>query len=470
MPDPTRFSSLADRIQSDHLAPDVPSLAVGVAMEGEIIWEHGFGLADRENDILASADIPYSLASITKPITATALMVLVERGEVDLDCPIAEYLDVQLKAHVGDAKDVTLRRLASHTAGLPLHYRFFYEDQNWPPAAVEDVIRDYGILITPPGERFNYANLGFGIIERVIEIVSGTSYADFCAEAVFGPLGMTHSAIGPPTDVEAAVRYSRAGDRVPFYDFAHRGASAAFCSVHDLLRFSSFHLKNPFPGSTPILSGATLDEMKKPSVRFYGNEGYGIGWWVEERLNTDVIGHPGDMGGVTTRLAMVPSENLAVAVLCNTENGPVRPVLDEILSEVVPKYGSARAEAQKASRQERTPFQAPKELVGSWSGSVDVLGDSTPVILTVLDDGDIHVRVGSDLASLVNTPRWADNCLKGRALGYLPGDPSRARRNHLVLDLTLREKALAGAISVSSFPEDRSGNGLSYWTELRRDE
>jgi hypothetical protein len=97
-----------------------------------------------------------------------------------------------------------------------------------------------------------------------------------------------------------------------------------------------------------------------------------------------------------------------------------------------------------------------------------VLGEAVPFTLNVHDDGDIILRVGSELASLVNMPRWSDNCLKGRALGHLPGDPSIARRNHLVLDLTLREDRFCGAVSVSSFPEDRAGNGLSYWIELRR--
>ena len=95
--------------------------------DGKIIWEEGFGWADREKRIPATEHTMYSLASISKPITATGLMVLVERGLVDLDDPIDDYLgDAKLNGRAFDASEATVRRVANHTAGLPLHYQFFY--------------------------------------------------------------------------------------------------------------------------------------------------------------------------------------------------------------------------------------------------------------------------------------------------------------------------------------------------------
>ncbi len=114
---------------------------MAVAHEGEIIWEEGFGWADRENRTPASEHTLYSLASISKPITATGLMLLVERGKVDLDKPIDDYLgEAKLRARVGDASEATVRRVANHTSGLPLHYQFFYEDEvvPAPPARRND--------------------------------------------------------------------------------------------------------------------------------------------------------------------------------------------------------------------------------------------------------------------------------------------------------------------------------------------
>jgi CubicO group peptidase (beta-lactamase class C family) len=109
---------------------EVPSMAVAVARDGEIVWEEGFGLADREKNIPATEHTMYALASISKPLTATGLMILVERGLINLDSPINDYLgEAKLQAWVGDAAEATVRRVASHTAGLPLHSQHFYDDE-----------------------------------------------------------------------------------------------------------------------------------------------------------------------------------------------------------------------------------------------------------------------------------------------------------------------------------------------------
>jgi CubicO group peptidase (beta-lactamase class C family) len=99
------FQTIRDEIQQTLKKESIPSIAVAVAKDGKILWEEGFGLANREQKIAATAETPYSIASITKPITATALMVLVEQGKVKLDRPANEYLgDARLVAHRGDVK------------------------------------------------------------------------------------------------------------------------------------------------------------------------------------------------------------------------------------------------------------------------------------------------------------------------------------------------------------------------------
>src|ERR1700744_3631922 len=101
---------------------NVPSVSVAVARNGKIIWEESFGWADLERHIHATPHTLYSLASITKPVTATALMTLVERHQVDLDKPMNDYLGTQkLVAGVGDAREATVRRVAEHTAGVMPH-------------------------------------------------------------------------------------------------------------------------------------------------------------------------------------------------------------------------------------------------------------------------------------------------------------------------------------------------------------
>jgi CubicO group peptidase (beta-lactamase class C family) len=223
---------------------NIPSVVVAVAHSGKITWGEGFGWADVAKRIPATAHTPYSLASISKPVTATALMIFAERGAIDLDKPMNDYLGQQkLVARIGNVSDATVRRVADHTAGLPLHAHWFYEDESVPRPSMDERIRRYGILVTPPGESFNCSNLNYGLIEYAIERVSGKSYADDLRDEVFVPLGLTKSSVKltPDLDDRGAVRYW--GDHgVPFYDFDARGAGTVFMSAHDLVRFGMFHL------------------------------------------------------------------------------------------------------------------------------------------------------------------------------------------------------------------------------------
>ena len=135
---PDRFEPIRDTIRKEITENKVPSLSVAVAQNGEIIWEQAFGFADVENQVRATPRTKYSLASISKPITATALMTLVERGKIKLDRPIEDYLGgAKLKGYAGSASKATVRRVAGHISGLPLHYHFFLHGEPYqrPPMA-----------------------------------------------------------------------------------------------------------------------------------------------------------------------------------------------------------------------------------------------------------------------------------------------------------------------------------------------
>jgi len=240
------FNQVRERIQWGMVEHSIPSLAVAVAQGNRVLWEEGFGWADRERRISATPHTLYSLASISKPITATALMILKERGLLNLDHPINDYLgESKLRAWVGNVEEATVRRVANHTSGLPVHFQFFYQDEPYLPPPMGETIRRYGNLVTAPGERFLYSNLGYGILSEVIARLSGKSYADFLREEVFLPLGMLRASvnIGPGLEPFQVQRYASDGVRYPFYDFDHPGALAVYCSAHDLMRFGMFHLK-----------------------------------------------------------------------------------------------------------------------------------------------------------------------------------------------------------------------------------
>lgn len=183
------FHQARQRIQQGIIERGIPSLSIAVTQGNSVLWEEGFGWDDRKHRIAATPDTLYSLASISKPITATAVMILKERGLLNLDQPIDDYLgDSKLHAWVGHGKDATVRRVANHTPGLPLHYQFFYQDELYIPPPIGETIRRYGNLVTAPGGRFQYSNLGgYCLLSEVIARLSGKSYADFHSEEVFLP-------------------------------------------------------------------------------------------------------------------------------------------------------------------------------------------------------------------------------------------------------------------------------------------
>ena len=194
-------------------------------------------------------------------------MVLVERGLVDLDVPINAYLppDAQLVARAGSADDVTVRRVANHSSGLPLHFNMFYQEELdaglRPPR--DATIRQYAQTVSRPGEGWQYSNLGFGLLDRVISHLAwlmpdspfprgDAGFARFLQRLVLDPLGLAHTAVGHLSDMDpalaaqAALRYTEdsvSGGLGPLedYDSDHPGAAAVWSSVRDVLRFGEFH-------------------------------------------------------------------------------------------------------------------------------------------------------------------------------------------------------------------------------------
>jgi len=467
------FNGVRNLIHAKLLELQTPSLAVAVARNGKIIWEEGFGWADRENRVWANEHTMYSLASISKPITATGLMILKERGKLDLDRPINDYLgDAKLKAWVGNPDEATVRRVANHSSGLPLHYQFFYEDEPYRRPPMDETIRRYGNLVTAPGEQYQYSNVGYGILDYVISRLSGKSYPDFMRQEVFLPLDMTHASvyIRPGLEKYQAVRYGSDGLPIPFYDFDHPGASAVFSSAHDLVRFGMFHLKANLPDQQVILSDESIDEMQQPTMDIGNGHGYGIGWGITGNdMGYRSIGHGGGMGGVSTILVLIPSEKLAVVTLANSSSSLPGLISKEILSVLLPEYAKNRAllEAQQKQGENKTQKPVP-EIIGEWSGSVHTYKEVVPFTLWFKESGDVHVQLGDQLKTLLNDVSFKDGYLEGRMMGDIGTEDANRRPYHLHVTLKLRGDVLNGAMIARSLPGRRMGNALSHWVELKK--
>ena len=474
---PDQFERVRAAIREQMQKRSVPSVSVAVARDGRIIWEEAFGWADRENRIEATPHTMYSLASISKPFTATALMILKQRGLVDLDRPINDYLgDAKIKVRIGNPNDVTIRRVANHSSGLPLHYQFFYADEPYRVPSRDETILRYGNTVTAPGEKYQYSNLGYGILDYVITRVSGKDYADFMRTEVFVPLGMTRAAIALQPNIASglekfhAIRYGTDGLPIPFYEFDHPGASAVYASAHDLVRFGMFHLKSHLSDQKAILTDASIDEMQRPTMKAEEAWSYGIGWRSGQHSSGHrVLFHTGGMGGVSTILCMLPDEKIAFAVLANANNDlagqPPLPniIRDAIIAALVPAVPrTATAAAPSASS---SPVSS---LAGTWQGSVHSWSADIPFTLEIKADDDVHAQLGSQLKTLLSRASLKNGYLTGVMNGDIGTEDANRTKYVLSLSLKLRGEILNGGITALSTSEKRVGNALTHWVELMR--
>lgn len=462
--------AIRDKMKKEGL----PSLAVAVARKGEIIWEEAWGFADVEKQIPATPRTMYSLASTTKPITATALMILVERGLVDLDQPANLYLGEGKLSGVRP-EEATVRRLLRHTAGLPLHWNLIFADEAYQRPDMDETIRRYGVIVAPPGEGFSYSNLGYGILERIIERVSKKTYADFLKAEVFEPLGMTRSAVllAPGSGADVAPRCMQQGKPFPFYDFDHRGASAVWASAHDLVRFGMFHLGNRLPDQKQILGAKSRSDMRREN-RPRAPESAGSIGWSSYRLNgIHVVAHSGGMFGVGARLTLLPEKDTVCVVLTNASTGmqgtDLWDVEWEIFKAVVP--GFPEAPERPAPSPAAGAFAPPDALVGIWEGTVRAAGADLPAKLTVEKAGAVKLELdGKETAALtMPTPlgalRFRDGVLLAPFMASLP-TPDTARAPHiLLLGAKLRGDKLGGSLSAVAVNQRFC---YSHWIELER--
>ena len=480
------FGRIKQRIREELRERNIASLAVAVAKNGDIIWEGGFGWANRERQLRSNPHISYSLASISKPITATALMTLVEKGAIDLDAPINEYLgDAKVTAHVGVARDgqagmdpkgaadqATVRRVANHTSGLPLHYQFFHEDEPWRRPPMDLSITRYGHLVRLPGERYVYANFGYGLIDYVIERVSGVPFATYLKREVLDPLGMTRSSvdIAPHLAPYTAERYDLNGHPISFYDFDHPGASAVYASTHDLIRFGLFHSQASWIDQKAILKPETIDDMQVPTSEPSKPDGYGIGWRIDsDNHGYRTIGHDGSMGGVRSRLIMVPDENLVVAAVCNASNPLPVEIVTAILSECLPDFDAqASPPSDNDALDEKPPFTPQPALQGAWAGSIHTYSGNVPIRMDIPKSGPLLVTLADDLTTVLDDPSFKDDRLTGSFLGDIRTEDAQKRPYTLRFDLVMRWNVLNGSVTAVSRPGPKLGNAVSHWCELEK--
>ena len=319
-------------LQQERSELGIPAISAAVAIDGIIVWSAGIGYADLENRVPATAGTLYRTGSVSKPLTAAAVVQLATTGKLDLDAPIQRYVP----SFPEKRYPITTRLLAGHIAGIR-HYQGM-ESLTAGQRHYDDVIEALEIfaddpLLFAPGERYSYSSFAWNLISAVVQRAAGREFLSYMQDNVFDPLGMTHTFADDPRVVipNRAGFYSFYEGRVinaPFVDNSYKWAGGGFISsVEDLVRLGSAHLGDDF------LSNQARELLFTSQRTTDGQEtGYGIGWRVERLgdlfadesteasdafADHQVMHHGGSSVGGRAFLLLVPEAELVVAVLVN---------------------------------------------------------------------------------------------------------------------------------------------------------
>jgi CubicO group peptidase (beta-lactamase class C family) len=460
------FRGLEASIRTEIEAGKIPSAAFAIARNGVVIYENALGWADKEQQIASTVHTPYALASATKPIVATALMILQERGRVELQVPARHYAGSWFSPRPSDRThpDFNLRQLLNHTSGLGTYARIYWRDQDRPVQSLVDSFRKYGFVAQPPGAISEYSNLAYGLIGHIIEEQSGTSLTSFLKTEIFRPLAMHNSMLVDSfsSSTKAAKKYSVSGAPLVETYNDTPGAGNVYASAHDLALFGAFQLDGNADHSQPILGQQSKRLMRsfvEPGARFpyYNSSYYGLGWYFRESADGEtVVWHEGGMPGASAIIILLPQRNIVATVVINSTdaNAYAQTFANALIQAVEPDVHPTSFNPTEGFNR----FTDQPEFLGRWEGSIRVDQTDVPWVLNFEADGSVRAEfpqraVGSLLPAQVAFPALVNgDLLVATFAATLPAsDVSQTPNGYVLLRLVRRADQLSGtAIAYAS--------------------
>jgi len=326
--------------------------SVALVKGTRLVWAGAAGDANKALGIKATTDTVFMCASVSKPIMTAAVMTLVERGKINLDADVNDYLPFKIENPKSTASVITMRRLLSHTSGLSdLHFasffaaRTFYYNGSDPTITLADFVKGFftktgtyynanSFRSEGAGGAYEYSNMGYTLAGYVVERVTGKSLADYAKDAIFGPLGMTKSSyrLRGFANSELAMPYGTDGSPLTHYTFADWPGGSVRTTALDLSRFMRMLINNGTFNGRTVLARSSVDEMKKvQNPTLYEGAGLGLDY---QNYGTDIVGHLGQESGVGAVFYFEPSSQAGAIVLLNTELSPQADVLIPYASEL----------------------------------------------------------------------------------------------------------------------------------------
>lgn len=352
-------------------ARQIPGAVFVVVKDQSVIFARGYGYAN----VAAKTPIDpertlFRVASVSKLVTATAAMQMVESGKLRLDANVNDYLDFKLPDTF--AQPVTLHNLMTHTGGFD---DLFLGTSDWP-AGPEIPLGTFLAnkmppRVMPPGQVINYSNMGWTLTGYLVERASGKPFAAYVHERIFEPLGMTHSRFGVPNPApaEMATPYRSGGPTGLVdvgFDRDHMVPAAELVtSGTDMGRFMLAHLNQGIHEGRVILHPDTSAQMQAQHfVNGAGLDGWAYGFWERNRNGWRAIGHDGSWRGFGSMLMIVPEAKMGFFVSVNKDYDPIlfRALVQNLFDQLFPPREGWAVPAPSAE----TPSPTAEQIAGTY--------------------------------------------------------------------------------------------------------
>ncbi|UNO41131.1 serine hydrolase domain-containing protein [Streptomyces sp. MST-110588] len=376
-------------------AHHVPGASLAVLAGGDI-HSLATGVLHRGTGVEVTTDSVFQLGSIAKVYTATLVMRLAESGALDLDAPVVEVLPEFATADPEATKRITTRQLLSHTSGLTCD--FTHDSGRGDDCLARYVEAAKTVALDcPPGTAVSYSSVGYNVLGRIVEVLTGRTWDEALKELLLTPLGLTHTMTLP----EEALRFRAAmghlgepgtdPDPAPAWDLMPRSAGPygrVIASAADVVRLARMHLDGgTAPDGTPVLAPETVTAMQRrevdvPDKWTVSADGWGLGWTLYDWFGTPGFGHDGASIGQYAYLRVVPGAGVAIALLTN--GGGARQVYAALLRELLAELAGVRMPDAFAPA-----AQPPAVNLAALLGTYKRAG----VVITVSErDGAPHLR------------------------------------------------------------------------------
>ncbi|MEO3945794.1 serine hydrolase domain-containing protein [Gorillibacterium sp. CAU 1737] len=324
-------------------------LAVGIVKDNKILFTGEYGVSHVGTGDPITSSTLFHQASVSKTFVATAIMQLVEQGEIDLDSPVTEYLPY-FAMEDERFRELTVRQLMNHTSGMPDEEDYAWDRPEYDEQSLERYVKGISRhkLLSQPGETFAYSNIGYEILGDVIAKVSRMSFEEYMTKNILGPIGMQSSSflkqeieahLATPHVLGTSNGYGGEISSVFPYNRAHGPSSTLYTNAEDMCRYMLTHLNRGMAGNGyPLLQSNSYLEMWKPhALTGYGEDHaqVGLGWFLGEYKGARILSHSGWDTGFLSNLILLPDEDIAISIMTNCDyvwlGSVYYPILDRLL-------------------------------------------------------------------------------------------------------------------------------------------